>query len=197
MLLHTESVILESLTCVFSKTRATHVSRVRKNFTNNQVACAALQLSVCVYVLTEISMDTLSQYACVRPTLLDVLCIRTQQCWTTLGWPRNKGNVGRLFWAVSMFTQQHPTTSSKSQQRWTGWTNALNMFTEQFWVFVQWTCLVRLHAALYPTLQFLSFVKSLIWRNHYTGPCGARLWNRASLRDHKRGNKMAVSRSSL
>ena len=80
MLLHTKSVILEILTCVFPKPRVTHVSRGRKNFANKQVVRAAPQLSVFVYVLTDISMDTLSQYTCVRPTLLGVLCKRTQQC---------------------------------------------------------------------------------------------------------------------
>ena len=113
MLLHTKSEILETLTWVFWKTRATHVSRVRKNFANEQVARASPKLSVCVYVLTEISMDTLSQHACVRPTLLDVLCKRTQQCWTTLGQPRNKGNVGCVFWAVLVFTQPTPNNSQQ------------------------------------------------------------------------------------
>ena len=80
----------------------------------------SLGLSVCVYVLTEISMDTLSQYACVRPTLLGVLCKRTQQCWTTLGWSETKEMLGACFEQFQCSpnnVQQVPTTSNKSQQR--------------------------------------------------------------------------------
>ena len=77
------------------------------------VAHAAPQLSVCVYVLTEISMDTLSQYACVHPTLLGVLYKRTQQCWTT-AWLTAKQ---RKCWALVFSSfNVHPTTSNNVQQ---------------------------------------------------------------------------------
>ena len=107
MLLHTKSVILETLTCVFSKTCTTPVSRIWKNLANKQVACAAPQLSVCVYVLTEISMDTLSQYACMRPTFWVFCANAPNNVEPRLVDRKTKEMLGTCF---------HPTTSNNVQQ---------------------------------------------------------------------------------
>ena len=113
MLLHTKSVILETLTCIFSKTCTTHVSRIWKNLANKQVARAAPQLSVCVYVLTEISMDTLSQYARMHAPNIVGCSVQMHPTMLNHVWLTAKQ---RKCWAL-VFTQQLPTTSNKSQQR--------------------------------------------------------------------------------
>ena len=64
--------------------------------------------------------------ACTGATLLDVLCKRTQHCWTTLRWRRNNRNVCTCWlWSLTSF-KLHPTTSNKSQQHTTWSANACN-----------------------------------------------------------------------
>ena len=59
-------------------------------------------------------------------TLLDVLCKRTQHCWTTLRWPRNNRNVCTC-WLWSLTSFKLPTSRNNTQQHTTWCANARNM----------------------------------------------------------------------
>ena len=106
MLLHTKSVVLETLTCVFSKTRATHVSRVRKNFANKQVACCTTTVCVCLYFdrnlhgyVVTVRMRAPNIVGCsvqTHPTLLNHawLTAKQRKCWALV---LSSFNLGCLF----------------------------------------------------------------------------------------------------
>ena len=91
--------------------------------------------------------------ACTGATLVDVLCKRTQHCWTTLRWPRNSRNVGTCWlWSLTNF-KLHPTTSNKSQQHTTWCANARNKLGPTMLRLVGQQCCERLHGSLEHILQ--------------------------------------------
>ena len=97
---------------------------------------------------THNSIHTTLWYACAGATLLEVLCKRTQHCWTMLRWPWNNRNFGTCWlWSLTSF-KLHPTTSNKSQQHTTWFANVRDMLDSTMLRPFGQQCSERLHGPL-------------------------------------------------